>query len=500
MKGSSFKYFAGSFFWTTTAKILNAGLKFVSIPLLLGYFGKESYGLITLAVSTNAYMLLLNMGMNTGGVKFFSQWIVEGSFEKIDRIARTSLSLYIGLGFINALLLLLLAWKGDGIFNISEDSFYSFRILLFILAGASIGNWSTFVFNQLLVSAGKIGFTQRILSIRNILNLLCVLVTIKLDWSVYQYFLVDSLLNMSVVIPYYIASKKQGMIKNLIPAFHFGEFSSVFKYSMAIFAMGIFQFTATQSRPLILGMFSSEGASILSDYRIIEVFPMFVISIGGMLTSILLPQSSRLVKEKNQVAIEKLAYEGTRYTTIIILLMCFPIIINAKAILYLYVGNNYVDLSLWLILWLVSIIIALHNSPVASIVLSTGKTKMLVFSSAFSAMVSLVINSQLVNEYGVGSAVIGYFLYVVLQLSFYYFYYNSKVLNLNSFKVFKSFIVPTLLASSIAFILYFLNFDFKNDVLGIMLSSLTWCVLFMITLALFKVINVKNMVSILRNS
>ena len=53
------KYVAGAFAWGVVTKFLDAAIKFLTIPLLLGYFGKEDYGLLTLAIATNAYMHLL---------------------------------------------------------------------------------------------------------------------------------------------------------------------------------------------------------------------------------------------------------------------------------------------------------------------------------------------------------------------------------------------------------------------------------------------------------
>ena len=71
-------YYFSSFFWSTLAKILNAILGFISIPLLLGYYGKADYGILSIATACNGYMSLLDLGMNTGAVKFYSQWKAEG--------------------------------------------------------------------------------------------------------------------------------------------------------------------------------------------------------------------------------------------------------------------------------------------------------------------------------------------------------------------------------------------------------------------------------------
>lgn len=494
---SSIKYVAGSFLWSSVAKVLNAALKFISIPLLLKYFGKDDYGLITLAVSTNAYMQLLNMGMNTGAVKFFSQWIIIKDYARIDRVARTNISVYLGLGIINSIALLLVAWKGASVFNITEAEFNTFRYLLYILAGVSIINWTTFVFNQLLVADERIAFTQKILSIRNILNLVIVLLTIHFKWTIIQYFLYDSVVSMLVIVPYYIASKNRNLIQSILPGLYWKDFSAVFKYSLAIFVMGIFQFTATQSRPLVLGMFSSQGASILADYRVVEVFPIFIISIGGMLISILLPKTSQAIQQKNRKAIEKMAYEGTKYTSILVALLCFPIIINSQAILTLYVGESYKNLGIWLSSWVFTIVLFLHNTPVASLVLATGKTKVLVYSSAIACVVSIIINALLTNIYGVGSAVIGYLVYIIIQVLFYYLYFNSKVLELDSLNVFKAFIYPTLIGIGAMFVVELVDVNMGAVILGVFVKIGLWLLVYLLLLMVLRVVELEKFVSVL---
>lgn len=485
------KYFAGSFIWGAIAKFLDAGIRFATIPLLLSHFGKENYGLITLAVVANAYMGLLNMGVNTGAVKFFSQWLASGKYDLLHRVARTNISFYLGISLINSLVLIILAIWGENLFQVTAEEFITFRHLLYVLAGFSIINWVTFVFNQLLVADEKIGFTQQILSVRSMLELCAVGLTIWLNWSVSQYFFIHLLINASVIIPYWYVCHKKNLIDSIVPAFYWKDFGVVFKYGLAILAMGVFQYTASQSRPLILGIFSNEGVGILSEYRIIEVFPLFIISLGGIFISIFLPKSAKVIQDNDKAKIEKLAYEGTKYTSILMAILCFPIMLVSKDLITLYVGEEYSHLSVWLSLWVFSLTLFLHNSPVASLVLGTGKIKMLVYSSAIACIVSIIINVLFCNVWGVGSAVVGYLIYIIIQMLFYYLYFNNKILGLKSMKVFKSFIIPT----AIGFILFlgvsFLKIEMNNLLLKISIQTLLWIVGYVICLFLFKIMDRK---------
>ena len=76
-------YYFSSFFWSTLQKILTAIVGFVSVPLLLKYYGSENYGILSLAMACNGYMHLLDLGMNVGAVRYFSLWWSQNNTEKI---------------------------------------------------------------------------------------------------------------------------------------------------------------------------------------------------------------------------------------------------------------------------------------------------------------------------------------------------------------------------------------------------------------------------------
>lgn len=88
-------YYLSSFFWSTFSKILNAIFGFIAVPLLLGLYGKADYGILSIATACNSYMHLLDLGMNIGTVKFFSQWKTTGQFNKIFNVSRTNITFYI---------------------------------------------------------------------------------------------------------------------------------------------------------------------------------------------------------------------------------------------------------------------------------------------------------------------------------------------------------------------------------------------------------------------
>lgn len=480
-------YYISSFFWGALSKTINAIIKFVTIPLLLAYFGKEHYGILTLVIATNAYMGLMDLGMSTGAVKYFSQWIGEKRMDLLDSVCRTSITFYGIIGCLNAIILLLIGIYGNLLFNLSTNDFELFRKCLFTLSAFTIINWSSFSLSQILTANENMAFIQQTDTVKTILSLLIVIATITFGASLIHYFFLLLLSQTIMILPLCYKVKQQKLLKSFIPQTDWKHFKIILTYSLSIFAMGVFQLTATQSRPLVLGIFSTGGVGILSEYRILEVFPLFIISIGGLIITMLLPKSSRLILTGDQEAINNYMEKGTQYTSILTALMCFPIALNSKELLTIYVGSEYGYLSKWLTMWIMTIVLYQHLSPVSSLILATGKTKMLVYSSAISCVISILINAVLCKYYGVGSAVIGYFTYILIYVFFIYFYFNRYVLHLNSLRIFKNFILPTVIGVVIGIIINFVNWNYFNCYVHIIVKSATWIILFAATIHFSKI-------------
>jgi len=129
------------------------------------------------------------------------------------------------------------------------------------------------------------------------------------------------------------------------------------------------------------------------------------------------------------------------------------------------------------------LLISIPNAPIASLVLASGKTRFLVYSSAVSCTLSLPITAILASRYNVGAAVIGYLVYVSLQIGFYNFYYTPKVLKLNSFKIFSTSFLPVALVGVGSFMAtYYLIgiFIFSSVYVQLLIQSAVFCILFLL--------------------
>ena len=495
-------YYISSLFWSTLSKVLNAIVGFITVPLLLGYYGKADYGLLSIATACNGYMHLLDLGMNTGAVKFYSQWKAEGNLNKMYRVARTNITFYIIIAVINIIMLLTVAFYGENLFSVTHEQFLQIRICLYIIATFSLFSWVTTVFNQLLIADKQIKFTMQVQCVQTILKALLIAAVLFANLTLSTYFFYLTAIITLAFIPYSYKCKKNKLINSFKPSWYWTDFKIVLTFSLSIFALSLFQVTATQSRPILLSMFATNGATAVADFRIIEVIPQLIIMIGGTFSSIFLPKTSEMVAQKDNNAIQTFAYKWTTYTTIVISTMCFPFMLCASEILSAYVGKEYTYLSKWLIIWCITVLIQMHTTPGNALVLAHGKTKLLVKVTSAACILSMLINIFLCKYFEVGSAIIAYFIYVLIIIGLYYASFYKKLLHLSRYKLFKCFAIPTILAGGIFVIVSLIPISIQwlphlNEriayIIICIIKSLMWLIPYLILLQTLKIVNFKQL-------
>lgn len=439
--GSRKKIVAG-FAWTTLVNIVNGVYGFISVPILIAYFGKSDYGLIGLAMSVNVYLRLMDLGFNSTNIRYFSAWLAKKEYHNVSRLFQTSLSFYGILGALNALILIIVSVFSESIFNVTPEQDVIIKHLFYILAISAFISWYTSCFDQLVKAHEYVGWTQKMTLLPKGVQIVILVLTITIGFSIELYYALTTF-SMFLILPIMM-----GKIKHLSPyisfkpAFDKDIFKKVLPYSLNIFSFGLFQFSILNLRPVFLGIESTPES--ITDYRVLDGIVRVVMMLGGTFIGILLPSASIVVAKNDKVAQSKIAYQGTKFISIVICFCCFGIISVTPEILTAYVGKDYLYLTIWLDLWLLAIL-GNHNQAISSLILAGADIRALTYSSIFSSILGLVVCWFLIPIYDIGGTVIAYCVYCLTQILFYYLYYWPQVMKINSKKVFFSSFIPYVL-------------------------------------------------------
>jgi O-antigen/teichoic acid export membrane protein len=436
---SSRKAFGG-LFWTISANMLNAAYGLVCTPILLRHFGKEEFGLIGLATQVNFWLVLLDFGLANGNIRFFSQWIVKKQYDRVSKLFQSSLLFYGIIGIINAVILAVFVILSQSLWHLNAENTVIMHHLFYILIGSAFIGWIDSLFDQFLKANEIIGWEERLMIFVKMLQILALYLTVTLGFSVTMYFLLSTLAYMFIFPITIVKIRRLDYKVSFMPKYHAHIFKHVFPYSLNVFVITIFQFSATNVRPLLLSF--RAGVSPFADYRIISAFAVTIMALSTNFVGVLLPMATRAVTLGNAENRSKIAYDATKYLTIFLSVIVFGFVLISKDVLCLYVGDKYAYLDIWLKLWILTMLFS-HNSAISSLVFAENKLRPVAIISAFSCITSLALAWFLVPRFQVGGVILSYLYYCISQISFYYSYYYPRILKLDVRRILsRSFFTP----------------------------------------------------------
>ncbi len=454
--------------WTTITNVVNAIYGFISIPILINYFGKTEYGLIGLAMSINIYLQLMDMGFNSTNVRFFSTWLAENKYDKVLKTFQTNMALYTIIGILNASILIGISFFTQKIFNVTAEQNIILRHLLYILSLSSFCSWISGCFDQIIKATENIAWIQIRMLITKILMIVVLFATIIFHFSIELYYALTCLATLSIIPLSFKKIRKDIPFVHFFPKIDKTVFKEILPYSLNIFSFSFFQFSFHNLRPFFLGIRGTIES--ITDYRILNSIIGLVVMLGGAFINILLPSTAKIVAQGNRNAFYRVAYSGTKYISILISFCCFGMMSIGREVLILYVGDAYLYLTMWFNIWLLCTL-GTHNQAISSLILSGEDIRAISYNSIFSSIIGLLICWILIPYYQIGGTVIAYLIYTLLQLLFFYLYYWPQKMKINSWRIFKEDFAPYVI---LGFIIYqFLQFipNSSNPIIALFIKG-----------------------------
>ena len=458
--GSS-KKIAKGVFWTTLQTLINGIYGFISVPLLIAYFGKSNYGLIGLALSINVYLCLMDLGFNNTSVRYFSNWCAQGKIDKVKHLFSTNLTFYGILGLLNALILIIISFFSDEIFKVSAEQNIILKNLLYILAISAFIGWYTSVFNQILQGNEYVGWVQKFVFIPKCLQIIILILTLTFHFSIELYYLLTTF-STFITLPIIIWKiKKVCPYVSFIPGFDKSIFKEMLPYSLQVFSFGFFQFSANYLRPVILGIRGNMES--VTDFRILNGVVNIVILLGGMFLGIVMPSASKVVAQNNIEAQDRIAYQGTKFLSIFVCFCSFGMMSISRDLIIAYVGYNYLYLVKWMNLWLVMTALTSHIQCMSSLILAGTNVKGITISTIIASLVTIISCWLITPYFQVGGAILSYAFFGIILLSYYYLYYYKKIMHKDPVKIFFHSFFPFFI---IGFIIAFcvMQIDMKIEI------------------------------------
>ena len=425
--------------WTVINNVVSILYGIVSVPFLIHYFGKEEYGLIGLALSVNVYIQLLDMGMTNSNVRFFSEYITKDDKEHVQKLFGLTNLFYLLIGVLNSIILFGVSFFVEDLFKVTPEQAIILRNLLWILAFNATFSWISVCFDQLLRANEIIDWIKKRTTFLKVMQFVILALTIWLNLSIELYFF-GYIFIVTVILPLTIVKTKKLMPGlKLAPKFDRGMFRIIFPYAMSIFSFSIFQFLAFNFRPLFLGNMSGPGS--VAEFNIMNAIAMVVTVISGTFVQVLLPIVTKMTVNADNKGINTVVFQGTKYATILLSTIIVLLIISVKEILTLYVGEEYTSLSVWMVVWLLTLCLS-HRNVMTSLVFTEKKLRSVAIMGAVAMCLAIAAYIVFIPRFGVGGVVIGFLIHELTHTLFYYIYFFPVRLHVPSGQVFLKSVLP----------------------------------------------------------
>ncbi len=432
--------------WSTVALFAQAIYGFISVPILLHYFGNQQYGIIGLATSINFYMQIMDLGLNSTNVRFFSAWLAEDDYDKTNRLFQTSLAMYSVIAFINTAVILILSQFSGYIFNLDAEEDAILKTLLLIIAFSCIVNWLCACLDQLIAGTENVAWLKKRALFTKTIQFCILFSTIYFHLSISFFFFCSSFV-LIFAIPLSIWKiRKEAPFVSFLPKIDMSVLKEILPYFLSIFSFSIFQYSFDNLRVVLLGMQGTVES--ITDFRIMNGMVSVVATVGGIFLNVLLPSTSRMVAKANKDAIENVTYAGSKYISIILCFCSFGMMSVAAEMITIYVGKAYLHLLPWFCLWLFCVL-NMHTSVITSIILAGTRIQGIAGCIIFCSCLGLVLTWLLIPEFQAGGTVLALCVYVVCELFFYYVYYWPKKLNVRSGYIFFRLFLPYVITGGV---------------------------------------------------
>jgi len=321
----------------------------------------------------------------------------------------------------------------------------------------------------------NVAWVQRLHLLSKVLLIVVLFITVYIHLSIETYFILSCLTTI-VVVPFCVVKIRREIPNvSFLPRIDGKIFREMLPYSLNILSFSFFQFSFYNLRPFLLGI---EGTvESVADYRVLNGMIGVITMMSGAFLGALLPSTSRIVAEHNKESYYRIAYSGTCFVSIVVCYLCFVLMTTGPSLISIYVGKEYLYLIPWLNLWLLCTL-GNHNQAISSLILAGRDIRAISYSSIVASVIGLSVTWFTIPNYLVGGTVWGFMSYMLVQMLFYYCYYWSRCMGINSIRVFFKCFLPFLLIGLGCYWMISHVPSLDNDWINMILKGMAFTILF----------------------
>lgn len=413
--------------------ILRAVLSLITVPFLLKSLGADGYGLIAILGTIVGLSAVIDLGLRSALGQTLSELNAKNDIKAYSQTLSTALMLYISIAGIFSLVLYFSATSLVGLLGVPTYLHNTAKNLIQVYGIAAVSlSFITPIFSAALQSDHRFDIVNTVQSITAVLSNSAILLAVSLiefthiNWVIIT--LSSQLISLLLLIIFF--KKQFHGIKISIQYINFSKLKPLFNLGGYMYLIQLSGTISTQSNPLIISSFT--GIKSVGLYQPALNISQAVSPIVMTLTSQLYPSVTRHHVQQNNLGIQKIFLNGTKYTLLLASLVAPGIFFFSDPFIYLWLSKS-IDTDYLIVVQVVQVLVFIDILTYSSgtqwpVLLGMKKLRYLSKVLLSTALIDIITSIYLVvyTDFGMFGVLYGTIISKIIRV----YLINRYVLNL----------------------------------------------------------------------
>lgn len=430
----SMKIMKGSVLRVATL-VLNLLAMFVLLPIIIHTLGDKMYGLWVLAASLTGYYYILDFGISSSVIRFVSQAIGKEDKNRINPIISNSIAMFSIMACIAVIITIVMIYCIK--FFVSTELLNLSRTLIAIVGLEFVFTLPLRTYEGVMKAFLEFDSFSKLEIAKVVIRTVLLFVILKSGFGILALAVVNSGLNIALYLSAYVYTKiKYPFISFKRKFLNWKEMKKLFDFSKFIFLTTLGDILRFRIDTFIIaGFISLSSVAVYSiSIKMIDYFMAIMIAV----TTVVFPVFSKNEGARNFSVLRKNFIKSTRFTSLASFFIGWNLIIIGKQFIELWVGNEYTDSYIIMVILTIPYIIDLAQRMGYGVLQSRNKHYIYALLNGVEGIINLGLTLVLVKKIGMIGVALGTSVPLFILKGIIQPFYVCKHINLNFKKYLKS--------------------------------------------------------------
>lgn len=461
---------------------LNAIISLVYTPIMLRLLGQSEYGIYTLASSMISYLGLLNFGLSSSYVRYFSKYKSNNDKKGLAQLNGVFLTVYIVIALIAFTCGLIISFNVDVLFSqkLTANELHTTMYLMIILSFNLMMTFITTVFTAYISANEQFVFHKLLNMGKTVLSPLITIPILLMGYRSIGLAVVTTVISLIVDFSNIAYCFKKLNIQFCLKGANYGMIGEIATYSVFIAVNSIVDLINWQVDKFILGRY--HGAIATAIYGVASQLNSLYMNVSTSISSVFTPRIHKLMYSKNRdKEFTKLFIKIGRIQMLILGLIASGLILFGQSFINFWAGSDYQDAYVITLLLVLPATIPLIQNLGIEIQRAKNKHQFRSLVYAIMAILNILISIPLGKYYGGIGCAFGTAISMIVANGFLINWYYAKHLSLGikEFWIQILKIFPAILFSGI-FGLIIKGVIYSNTVLSFGICVIIYSIIYLI--------------------